>query len=159
MRIERCTRADFLEILKDQEAFWGSDRALPVHHPMLLEEFGDTAFVVRDGPTLCGYLFGFFAQTGAYFYIHLVAVRNAYKGHGIGTALYAHVERLAREAGVASIKAITTPSNAGSIAFHRALGFALVGDAEQNGVRYMPNYAGKECDRVVMVKSLRSGSA
>ena len=38
MNLERCTRADFLEILADLEDFWGTDRARAVHHPMFVHE-------------------------------------------------------------------------------------------------------------------------
>lgn len=152
--IERCTRTDFLDIREDQIAFWGSDRVLPIHHAMLIEEFGDTAFVVRDGPTICAYLFGFFAQTGRYFYVHLVAVRDTHRGRGFGRALYAHVDQLARDAGLTAIKAITQPSNTDSIAFHRALGFELTGDGEEDGLPCMSDYAGRGRHRAVMIKTL-----
>jgi L-amino acid N-acyltransferase YncA len=154
MEIERCTRADYLAILDDIAAFWGSDRTLAAHHSMLIEEFGDTAFVVRDGAVICGYLFGFFAQTGPYFYIHLVGVRDDYRGRGIGRALYAHVEDIARARGTTALKAITSLTNAGSLAFHAALGFIQAGEAERAGVLYVPDYAGRHRDMVVMQKRL-----
>ena len=155
MEIGRCTRADFLEILGGQAAFWGSHRALAVHHPMLIEEFGDTAFVMREGAVLCGYLFGFRAQTGPHFYIHLVAVRDGWKGRGVGRALYAHVEAVARNKGAKRLKAIVKPDNATSIAFHRALGFTAAGaEAGADAAPVVPDYAGPGRDMVVMEKPL-----
>ena len=159
MRLETCTRSDYLHILENYALFWGSDRARHVHHSIVLEEFGDTAFVVRHGDVLCGYLFGFFAQTGRYFYIHLVAVRDSHRGQGIASRLYAHVEKLARDAGRDTIKAITTMDNEASISYHLALGFEAVGSAERDGLRFEPDYSGRGRDRVVFVKSLnRDGS-
>ena len=154
MDIHPCTREDFLDIVDDIAAFWGSDRAAASHHPMLIEEFGDTAYVVRDGGVICGYLFGFFAQTGPYFYIHLVGVRDGYKRRGIAQRLYAHVEEIARARGAEALKAITSPTNTGSLAFHVALGFEQTGEAERSGVRYAPAYFSRDRDMVVLRKPL-----
>jgi len=154
MEILPCTREDFLDILDDNAAFWESGRVVALHHPMFIEEFGDTAFVVRADSVICGYLFGFFAQTGPYFYIHLVGVRNSYKRHGIGRMLYVHVENIARARGVIALKAITSLANTGSLAFHAALGFEQTGEAERDGIRYVPAYSGRDRDMVVMRKRL-----
>lgn len=154
MEISLCTRADYLNIVDDNVDFWGSDRAVPSHHPMLVEEFGDTAFVARDGDVIAGYLFGFFAQTGPYFYIHLVGVRDGYKQRGVGRALYAHVEEIARAHGSTALKAITALSNAESIAFHDRLGFTQLGDAELAGIRYVPSYFSRTRNMVVLRKEL-----
>lgn len=153
MTIERCTREDFLNIVNDNAAFWGSDRAVAAHHPMLIEEFGDTAFVMRDGGQVAAYLFGFFAQTGPYFYIHLVGVRDGYKRQGLAQRLYAHVEEVARARGATALKAITSLTNTSSLAFHAALGFEQTGEAERDGLRYAPAYFSRERDMVVLRKS------
>jgi predicted GNAT superfamily acetyltransferase len=154
MEIERCTKADFLDIVDDLPAYWGSDRTAGAHHPMVIEEFGDTAFVAREDGAICGYLFGFFAQTGPYFFIHLVGVRDTHKGRGIGRALYAHVEEIARARGATALKAITSLSNAGSVAFHAALGFTQLGEGEQAGIRYVPSYFSRTRNMVVLWKDL-----
>lgn len=154
LETDRCTRADFNFILENQVAFWGSDRARNNHHPMLIEEFGDTAFVVRDGAAIAGYLFGFFAQTAPAFYIHLVAVHDGYRGSGVGRLLYDHVAQFAGECGMTELRALTVLENTQSIAFHRAMGFDQTGEAERDGVRYVPDYAGPGLDRVVMRKRL-----
>lgn len=154
MHVERCTRDDFFQILEHQTSFWDSDRALSLHHPMLLEEFGRTAFVVRDGGVPCGYLFGFFIPDRPGFYIHLVAVRDTHRGKGIASALYNHAEGIAAEAGCEYVKAITTIHNSGSVAFHEKLGFETAGSADHDGVRHEPDYAGKGRDRVILIKRL-----
>ena len=53
--LDRCTHEDFLEILSDLEDFWGTDRARPVHHPMFMHEFGDTAWVLREDGRVIAY--------------------------------------------------------------------------------------------------------
>ena len=139
MNVDRCSKADFLEIVDNLTAFWGSERAAAAHHPMVIEEFGETAFVVRENGEICGYLFGFFDQTGS---------------RGIARELYAHAEELARARGATALKAITSLSNAGSIAFHGALGFKQLGDGEQAGIRYVPSYFSRTRNMVVLWKEL-----
>jgi predicted N-acetyltransferase YhbS len=157
MTIDICTRQDFEQILAHIGEFWGTDASLSVHHPTLIEEFDSTAFVVRDGGRVVGYLFSYFAQGRPYFYIHLVAVRDSHKGQGIASRLYCHVEEIARANGMSALKAITGVGNKRSMAFHKSMGFALTGSAERDGVRFVENYSGPGKDRVVMVKSLVDG--
>jgi len=141
--IERARAADLSEILRNYQRFWG-DRDVPrlLHHPMFVEEFGDTAFVARgpDGE-VAGYLLGFVAPTGDG-YIHFVAVRDDARGLGLGRRLYETFMAAAAERGAVAVKAITSPENTGSQAFHRSMGFT-----EQTLVE---NYGGAGRTRVVM---------
>jgi hypothetical protein len=52
------------------------------------------------------------------------------------------------------VKAITTPANAGSIAFHKSLGMGLLGDANIDGIPVLADYAGRGAPRVVFWKSI-----
>jgi GNAT superfamily N-acetyltransferase len=155
MNIEQCTVDDFLAIVGDLPAFWGSDRTRAVHHPMFLREFGDTAFVVREGSTVAAYLFGFISQTEPVGYVHLIAVRDNHRRRGLGRALYARFAKVALERGCARLKAITTPSNALSIAFHRSLGMRIVG-AGADEVCVVRDYSGPGEDRVVFEQSIHA---
>ncbi|MBO0771164.1 MAG: GNAT family N-acetyltransferase [Actinobacteria bacterium] len=144
--IERARTADFGEILRSYQHFWG-DLELPryLHHPMFIYEFGDTAFVARrSGGVIAGYLLGFVAPTGDG-YIHFVAVRDDARGLGLGRRLYAAFTEAALARGAVALKAITNPGNEASIAFHRRLGFdaALVED-----------YGGAGRPRVVLRRAL-----
>ena len=118
MRIERATHEDFLEILHDLADFWSSsgppNRTLPYHYPFLVHEFADTAFVVREDDTVIAYLFGFVATAEPVGYIHLVGVRAAHQGTGIGRALYEHFAVIARERGCTHVRAVTAPFNTDS---------------------------------------------
>jgi ribosomal protein S18 acetylase RimI-like enzyme len=145
--IDRARDGDLAEILRDYRHFWG-DREVPrqLHHPMFVVEFGDTALVARraDG-VVAGYLLGFVAPTGDG-YIHFVAVRDDARGLGIGRTLYQRFEALAADRGAVALKAITSPENEGSLAFHRTLGFTEVTRHE--------DYAGSGRPRIVMRKHL-----
>lgn len=71
-------------------------------------------------------------------------MRDSHRRQGLARVLYEAFAGRARERGATSLKAITTPGNAGSIAFHRALGFSAT---------VVPGYAGPGQDRVVFVKA------
>ncbi|MGD8451533.1 MAG: GNAT family N-acetyltransferase [Phycisphaerae bacterium] len=154
MQPQPCTATDFAEILRDLTDFWGSDRARAVHHPMFLHEFGDTAWVIRDAGRVVAYLFGFIAQTTPTGYVHLLAVRPEYRGRGLARRLYAHFTEFAIARGCRALKAITSPHNHASIAFHRSIGMQLDDEANEHGVPVVRDYAGPGQDRVVFRKAI-----
>lgn len=146
--IEGVRDGDLAEILGNYERFW-SDRDLPryLHHPMFFLEFRDTAFVARDldKAEIIGYLLGFVAPTRDG-YIHLVAVRDDSRALGLGKTLYETFEKAARERGAVALKAITSPENEGSVAFHKRVGFTEMTRVE--------DYGGSGQTRIVMRKPL-----
>lgn len=146
--IEGAGDGDLAEILRDYERFWG-DRDLPryLHHPMFFLEFRDTAFVARDRGSgqIMGYLLGFVAPTGDG-YIHFVAVRDDSRSLGLGRMLYETFEKAARGRGAVALKAITSPENERSVAFHKRVGFTEMLRAQ--------DYGGSGRTRIVMRKPL-----
>jgi hypothetical protein len=48
----RCSKRDYDQIVSELAAFGSDDRMRVLHHPMLLNEFGDCAHVVREGERL-----------------------------------------------------------------------------------------------------------
>lgn len=149
--IGRARDTDLAEILEDYPRFWG-DREGPraLHHPMFVIEFGDTAFVARraDGQILA-YLLGFVAPTHDA-YVHFIAVRDDARGLGLARRLYETFTEVAVGRGARALKAITSPENEGSLAFHRALGFTLT---------LAEDYGGAGRARVVMRKVLAGSPA
>ena len=159
MRIEHATHEDFLEILRDLADFWSSSgppmRTLPYHYPFLVHEFVDTAFVVREDDVVIAYLFGFVATAEPVGYIHLVGVRAAHQGTGLGRALYEHFARVARERGCTHLRAVTAPFNTDSQAFHAAMGFEATGHhGRRPGCRSTPDYHGPGEDVIIFSKPL-----
>lgn len=146
--IEGVRDGDLAEILRNYERFW-SDRDLPryLHHPIFFLEFRDTAFVARNlgNGEISGYLLGFVAPTGDG-YVHFIAVRDDSRTLGVGRALYEAFEKAARERGAVALKAITSPENEGSVAFHRRAGFTEMVRVE--------DYGGSGRTRIVMRKPL-----
>ncbi len=154
MTITNCTLDDFNQIFADIADFWGHDRTLYLHHPMYVREFGDTAYVIKEGDTVAAYLFGFLSQTRPAAYVKFVGVRRAYRRRGFARGLYEHFIAYAKTRGCTELRAITTPTNADSIAFHRALGMELLGEPNEGGVPVIKDYAGPGRDRVVFRKSI-----
>jgi len=153
MKIENCTINDFDQITKDISDFWGSDRTLHLHHPYLVYEFGNTAFVIKENGVVIAYLFGFFSQTENVGYIHLIGVREKYQKQGLGKLLYDKFIQIAKSQGIQRIKAITTPTNNKSINFHqKKIGMTLLGLPNQEGINVIRDYSGKNNDRVVFEK-------
>ena len=154
MDITNCTKSDFDQILNDFGDFWDNDRTVSMHHPTLLYEFGNSAFIIRENDKVLAYLFGFISQTEPVGYVQLLAVREDYRKQGLGRRLYDHFKRYAREHGCKKLKAITSPVNSLSIAFHRGIGMRLLGQPNADGLPVVKDYAGPGKDRVVFKKDI-----
>ena len=157
MEIRNCTKADYDQIVAQVEDFWGSERTLGLHHPMFIHEFGSSAYVIKDGDCVAAYLFGFLSQTEPTAYVHLVGVRAAYRRRGLARRLYEHFVAFAQAQGCTELKAITTPGNKESLAFHLAWGMELTGKPNREGILVIENYAGPGQDRVVLRRKLSQG--
>jgi ribosomal protein S18 acetylase RimI-like enzyme len=147
--IDRVRYGDLAEILRNYKRFWG-ELELPrqLHHPMFVIEFGETAFVARDeGGEIVGYLLGFVAPNGDG-YIHLVAVRDDARRQHLGRRLQERFLAEAVKRGATRLKAITSPDNEDSLAFHRRMGFT--------DIRRVDDYGGSRRPRVIMYRPLTS---
>jgi GNAT superfamily N-acetyltransferase/catechol 2,3-dioxygenase-like lactoylglutathione lyase family enzyme len=149
----RCSKRDYDQIVSELPAFWGDDRMRALHHPMLLNEFGDWAHVIREGEQVVAYLFGFVAP-GPLAYIHLVGVRESHRHRGLARRLYDHFTARAVARGCRQLRAITSLQNTGSIQFHRSLGFEPTGEPGAGGVPVVKDYGGPGVDRVVLEKRI-----
>lgn len=140
VRITPAHVTDIRQVLADHSRYWGGRDLRDLHLLALVQEFGETCLVARSGGDaddvgdagILGYLIGFVtpARTG---YVHLIATREDARGTGLGRALYAVFTEAARRQGAVRLKAITSPGNTGSAAFHRGLGFDVRVEADYNG--------------------------
>jgi GNAT superfamily N-acetyltransferase len=154
VEITLCTKADFDQILTDIVDFWDSDRTLYLHHSIFLNEFGNSAFVYKDGECIIGYLFGFLSQTTPTGYVHLLGVRRSYRRHGIGRLLYEYFAKYAKAKGCTELKALASPDNRVSISFHRSIGMELTGEPNNEGIPIVKDYNGPGRDVVVFRKKI-----
>ena len=141
-----ATRRDFAEIVASLPSFWGQRDVAHLHHPTAIEEFSDSALVIRDADNrVLGYLFGMILADKQLGYIHVAAVREDQHGQGHGRRLYCAFAELATQRGCRRLKAITTPTNTSSIAFHRSIGMHA---------HEVADYAGTGQHRVVLTRDL-----
>jgi ribosomal protein S18 acetylase RimI-like enzyme len=124
---------------------------------LFFQHFTDTSTLVEDGDgRLVAFLVGFLSparpQTA---YVHFVGVDPTAQGTGLGRRLYEAFLDVAAARGAREARCITGPDNAGSIAFHTRMGFALEpGDREAGGVPVHSDYDGPGLDRVSFVRPL-----
>ncbi|MFD5593324.1 GNAT family N-acetyltransferase [Streptomyces griseorubiginosus] len=144
VRIDRADVSDLHQVLADHARYWGERDLRALHLTALVKEFGSTCLVARAEDGIRGYLFGFVTpdRTG---YVHLIATRDDTRGTGVGRTLYDAFTATARSQGAVRLKAITSVTNEGSIAFHRGLGFDH---------RVVEDYDGTGRPRVVFTRDL-----
>ncbi|MER6212058.1 GNAT family N-acetyltransferase [Streptomyces sp. NPDC001642] len=144
VRIEPADVTDLHQVLKDHLRYWGDRDLRALHLTAMVREFGTTCLVARDEDGIRGYIFGF-VTPDRLGYVHLVATRDDARGSGLGRRLYGAFAEAAGRQGAVRLKAITSVTNEGSIAFHRALGFAA---------RVVEDYDGAGVPRVVFTREL-----
>ncbi|MGZ4354356.1 MAG: N-acetyltransferase family protein [Gaiellaceae bacterium] len=145
MQIRHAEPSDYAAVIGVVDQWWGG-RAMAAMLPKLFfVHFRDTSFVMEDDGEIVGFLCGFRSQThDDEAYIHFVGVDPGWRGAGVARALY---ERFfAAIAPRTTVRAVTSPVNERSVAFHRALGF----DVE----RVDEDYDGRDEARVLLVKHL-----
>jgi GNAT superfamily N-acetyltransferase len=87
-------------------------------------------------------------------YVKFIGVRQSHQNRGIGRRLYEHFAEFAKAKGCTELKAITSPGNKVSIAFHRHIGMKLEGKPNTEGVPVVKDYSGPGIDRVVFRKKI-----
>ena len=157
LRFRRPTEADHARVLAAVEHWWGglggadgARRRAALLPRLFFQHFTTTSTVVEhpDG-RLAAFLVGFLspAEPGTA-YVHFVGVDPALRRSGLGAALYRRFGDDAARAGIRTIRAITGPINAQSIAFHTALGFTVSPTRA--------DYDGPGDDRVCFTRTLPS---
>ncbi len=77
------------------------------------------------------------------------------RGQGVGRALYTAFFERAAAAGRREVRAVTSPRNTGSVAFHQAMGFTVEpGDRKVNGAWVHSDYDGPGRDLVCFRRTL-----
>ena len=124
MLIRPAEPADYARVIPVVDEWWGGRPMAAMLPKLFFVHFRDTSFVADDDGALAGFLCGFRSQTfDDEAYIHFVGVDPAHRGGGLGRALY---ERFfAAVAPRSVVRAVTSPANERSLAFHRALGFEV----------------------------------
>ncbi|MEV0348234.1 GNAT family N-acetyltransferase [Nonomuraea sp. NPDC050680] len=147
-RLRTADPGDYDRIVAVVDDWWG--RPIRSILPRLfLDHFHRTSTVAEEGGELVGFLIGFLSPSMPdAAYIHFVGIDPRLRGSGLGRRLYQRFFELARDGQRTSIRAITSPQNHASIAFHTAMGFTVMGP--------VPDYDGPEVDRIVFQLQLDS---
>jgi GNAT superfamily N-acetyltransferase len=148
VEIVPVTMDQFQRVLEDHGRYWGDRDLRALHLHALVQEFPLTSLAAVAEDAIRGYIFGFVTPDRVG-YVHLIATRDDARGAGLGRRLYGAFVEAARKQDAVRLKAITSVGNAGSIAFHRSLGF----DA-----RVVEDYNGPGQTRVVFTRDMPSGS-
>ena len=148
LAVRAARPADFDTIIAVADDWWG--RAMSAGLPRLfLDHFFDTSLIAEHDGELAGFLIGFMsAAQPQQAYIHYLAVAPAWRRSGLARRLYEQFFDRARRDGRTVVKAITSPQNATSIAYHRAMGFTVSDPVK--------DYDGPSLDRVVFAREITS---
>lgn len=138
---------DFETIIAVVDEWWGRAASRDLTR-LFLDHFHNTSWIASTTELpLAGFVIAFVSpaqpSTG---YIHFTGVHPDMRRTGLARDLYERFFNTARSAGCTRVKAITSPVNDVSIAFHRALGFTAS--------EPIKDYDGPNLDRVVFQKQL-----
>ena len=157
-RIRQLSTADYSSVISVIDQWWGGRQMADLLPRLFFEHFSDTSFADERDSQLVGFLAGFISQSrSGEAYIHFVGVDPAQRGSGLGRLLYQAFFEAAKARGCVLVRAVTSPVNRGSVAFHRRMGFQLEpGDAQVDGIPVFSGYDGPAGDRVRFIRSLRA---
>ena len=147
LQIRRAGPADYPRVIQVLDEWWGGRRMRDMLPKLFFVHFADTSFVAERDGELAGFLVGFLSQSEPdEAYVHFVGVSPDERGTGLGRELYERFFAVARDQGRRRVTCVTSPANAGSLAFHEAIGFEP-GPPQAD-------YDGPGEDRVVLTRGL-----
>ena len=143
--IRHAEPSDYGRVVAVVDEWWGG-RAMAAMLPKLFfVHFRDTTFVAEEAGELAGFICGFRSQTfDDEAYVHFVGVNPARRAAGLGRMLYERFFDAVRPRSI--VRAVTSPVNERSVAFHRAIGFEVD--------RVDEDYDGAGQSRVLLVRRL-----
>ena len=141
--VRHAEAADYGRVISVIDQWWGGRQMAAMLPKLFFVHFRDTSFVAEDEGALAGFLCGFRSQTFEdEAYVHFVGVDPSRRGSGLGRTLYERFfEAVAPRT---TVRAVTSPVNERSVAFHRAIGFEVE--------RVDEDYDGRGEARVLLVK-------
>jgi ribosomal protein S18 acetylase RimI-like enzyme len=124
--MRRATEADYEPIIARLNEWWGGREMRGLLPRLFFQHFEPTTFVVETDGAPVAFLAGFVSQTDPRVgYVHFIGVDPAHRRAGLGRQLYERFFETVAVRGVTRVRAVTSPLNERSIAFHRSMGFAV----------------------------------
>lgn len=150
------TSSDYNVISPLINEWWGGRQMSDMLPKLFFIHFNNTSFIVEKNGEIVGFLIGFLSQSHCdEAYIHFVGVHPDYRKAGIGKQLYHEFFKVVKEFDRNIVRAVTSPVNKVSMAYHSNIGFEIEkGDIEVNGVSIHSNYDGTNQGRVLFKKHL-----
>jgi ribosomal protein S18 acetylase RimI-like enzyme len=148
IEIRHARPADYGLVYPLVNEWWGGREMTQNLPSVFFVHFESSSFIANTPDCgLAGFLCGFLSETNPEeAYIHMAGVAPELRRRGIGRKLYEAFFDAARRHGRTSVRLITAPFNATSIAFHEALGFECE--------RVLEDFVGPGDDRLMLVKRL-----
>ena len=145
VEIRHAEPSDYGRVVSVVDDWWGGRSMAAMLPKLFFVHFRDTSFVAEEDGELAGFLCGFRSQTfDDEAYVHFVGVSPSCRTAGLGRALYERFFEAVRPRSV--VRAVTSPVNEPSVAFHRAIGFEVE--------RVDDDYDGAGESRVLLVRRL-----
>lgn len=147
---------DFQQISSVVDDWWGGRPMRSMIPRLFFEHFNSTSLAIGAPGQVVGFLIGFASPSvRECAYIHFVGVHPSHRGEGLGRSMYEAFFRNVAVLRCKEVQCITSPSNTGSIAFHRSIGFRLLpGTGEIGGVPVFLDDAAPGEHRVRFSKAL-----
>jgi ribosomal protein S18 acetylase RimI-like enzyme len=150
MQYRNIHESDYEYVIERLNRWWGGRNMANMLPRLFFMYFQKSSFICLDKDRIVGFLVGFVSDavkdTG---YVHFIGVDPDYRRSNIAKTLYTNFFQYCKSRGVGSVKCVTSPVNAVSIAFHQRLGFkASDYDAQGNPVPVL-NYDGPGEHRVL----------
>jgi ribosomal protein S18 acetylase RimI-like enzyme len=143
--IRHAEPRDYAEVIGVVDEWWGGRSMAAMLPKLFFVHFHDTSFVAEEDGRIVGFLCGFRSQTfDDEAYIHFVGVDPSFRGSGVGRELYERFFTAVAPRTV--VRAVTSPVNERSVAFHTAMGFEIE--------RVDDDYDGRGESRVLLRKLL-----
>jgi ribosomal protein S18 acetylase RimI-like enzyme len=155
-QIRHLEEDDHKAIISVMKDWWGGRDLSGLLPRLFFQHFKLTSFVLEDQGRIIGFLVGFLSQTyPGEAYIHFAGIDPEYQRQGLGRILYDHFFEIVKGFGRTTVRAITSPVNKTSIAFHTGLGFTIEDKGQgQDGVPVYPDHDGRDGARVLFKKEL-----
>jgi ribosomal protein S18 acetylase RimI-like enzyme len=160
INIRMAEPKDFLIVNPVLDGWWGGRKISEKLPRLFFDHFYETSFIAEDNGHLAGFLIGFLSpakQNEAY--IHFIGVHPDYRKLGLARTLYKRFFDMVQKEGRSIVKAVTSPVNKTSIAYHTKMGFECIpGDKIEDGVPIHTDYDGAGQDHVLFKMDLKKRS-
>ncbi len=155
MRFRELRESDHATVVATVDDWWGGRPVADKLPRLFFRLFRETSFAVEEDGEFVAFLIGIVGSPADDAYVHFVGVHPEHRSGGLGRRLYERFFEEASSRGCRSVRAITSPVNEGSIAFHGRMGFGIVeGDSRVDGLSVHSDYDGDGKEKVVFERGL-----